>query len=190
MTNLVHATQYNEARLIELVRETALEFGQFVLASGATASYYLDCRKLTMDSRGINQVAAGIWERLADDPPAAVGGMAVGAVPLVAAVLAHADWHGVPLAGFFVRKEAKDHGTRKLVEGPVRPGANAVILEDVVTSGGSCLAAIEAARAFGLVIQRTIAIIDRRPGNHPEFAAAGVQLESLLDVRQLGLESL
>ena len=189
MTNLAPVLEYDESQLIALVREKALEFGQFVLASGATANFYLDCRKLTMDSRGINQVAAGIWKRLAADPPAAIGGMAVGAVPLVAAVLAHADWHGVPLSGFFVRKEAKAHGTRKQIEGSVQPGQRAVILEDVITSGGSCLAAIDAARDFGLVVERAIAIIDRRPGDHPEFTAVGVQLESLLDVRQLGLDS-
>ena len=180
--------EYDEQRLVELVRETALEFGDFVLASGARASYYLDCRKLTMDSRGINQVAAGIWQRLSTDVPASIGGMAVGAVPLVAAVLAHADWHGASLRGFFVRKEAKTHGTRKQLEGVIQLGTRAVILEDVVTSGGSCLAAVEAARAAGLVVERAIAIIDRRPGDHPEFASAGVHLDALLDVRRLGLE--
>jgi orotate phosphoribosyltransferase len=178
---------YQESRLIELVRAHALVFGEFRLASGATANFYLDCRKLTLQSEGANQIAAGIWSRIERDLPDAIGGMAVGAVPIVASVLSLAGWRGVCLAGFFVRKEAKQHGTGKSLEGPVQPGQRAVIVEDVITSGGSCLAAIAAAREFGLVVDRAIAVIDRRPGNHPEFAAAGVDVESLLTIDQLGL---
>ncbi len=178
---------FDESRLIELVRQKALEFGEFRLASGATANFYLDCRKLTLDSEAANQVAAGMWQAMADQLPDAVGGMAVGAVPIVASVLCHAHWHQKSLAGFFVRKEAKSHGTGRRIEGPVQPHQTAIIVEDVVTSGGSCLTAVQAAREFGLKVARAVAIIDRNPGNHPEFAAAGVELQSLLTIDQLGL---
>jgi orotate phosphoribosyltransferase len=180
---------YDERLLIEMVRAKAVEFGTFRLASGQISNFYLDCRKLTLDSAATNLIAAGMWEKFQSEIPSAVGGMAVGAVPIVASVLCLAGSLGVPLLGFFVRKEAKDHGTGKLIEGPVSPGQTAVIVEDVVTTGGSCIAAIEAARAFGLEVTRALAIIDRKPGNHPEFERIGVRLDSLLTIDQLGLKS-
>lgn len=181
--------EYDERQLRELVREKAVQFGKFRLASGQISNFYLDCRKLTLDSACTNLIAAGIWEKLNSKIPTAVGGMAVGAVPIVASLLCLAGRQQIPLLGFFVRKEAKDHGTGKTIEGPVSPGQTAVIVEDVVTTGGSCVAAIQAARDFGLVVTRAITIIDRQPGNHPEFDRVGVRLESLLTIDQLDLKS-
>jgi orotate phosphoribosyltransferase len=185
---MVAATlEYDERLLIDLVREKAVQFGTFRLASGQISNFYLDCRKLTLDSAGCNLVAAGMWEKFQANSPQAVGGMAVGAVPIVASLLCLAGQHNVPLLGFFVRKEAKDHGTSKRVEGPVSAGQTAIVVEDVVTTGGSCIAAIEAAREFGLEITRALAIIDRKPGDHPEFDRIGVKLETLLTIDQLDL---
>ena len=179
---------YNEQKLIELVRTLALQTGQFTLASGKTANFYLDCRKLTLDSEGANVVAEGILEQLAGDMPDAVGGMAIGADPITASVITVAHQRGMPLKGFIVRKEAKQHGTGRQVEGPVSEGQRAVILEDVVTTGGSCLAAIERAREFGLVVDRAIAIVDRQEGAAERFAGMGVRFQSLLNIRQLGID--
>lgn len=179
--------EYDERALIDLVRAKAIQFGTFRLASGQISNFYLDCRKLTLDSAATNLIAAGMWEKIGRDLPAAVGGMAVGAVPIVSAILCFAGLRQIPLAGFFVRKESKDHGTGKRIEGPVEPGQNVVIVEDVVTTGGSCIAAIEAAREYGLRVDRAIAIVDRKPGDHPEFERIGVRLESLLTIDQLDL---
>lgn len=178
---------YNEQRLIELVREKALEVGDFTLASGKKASFYLDCRKLTLDSEGAIQVAAGMWEKIENDVPDAVGGMAVGSVPIAAAIICQAGMLQKQLSGFFVRKDAKQHGTGKLVEGPVSPGQTAVIVEDVVTTGGSSVTAIESAREFGLQINKAITIIDRGQGGAEAFQSIGVELISLLTLEQLGI---
>nr|MCU0978925.1 hypothetical protein [Pirellulaceae bacterium] len=126
---------YDKRALMALVREKALEFGDFTLASGKKASYYLDCRKITLDSRGANLIAEGILELLGDDLPAAIGGMAIGADPITAAVITVAGRQGKSLRGFIVRKEAKTHGKGRDVEGPVSSGDTAVIVEDVVTTG-------------------------------------------------------
>ncbi len=179
--------EYDEQALLELVRIKAIQFGKFRLASGQISNFYLDCRKLTLDSAATNLIAAGMWEKFRDEVPAAVGGMAVGAVPIVASILCFAGLRSVPMCGFFVRREAKDHGTGKRIEGPVEPNQTAIIVEDVVTTGGSCLAAIAAAREFGLQVDRAVTIIDRQPGEHREFERIGVRLESLVTIDQLDL---
>jgi orotate phosphoribosyltransferase len=178
---------YDKERLIELVRELALEFGDFTLASGKKASFYLDCRRLTLDSRGAVQVAEGILELLADRMPDAVGGMAIGADPITAAVITIAGTRGQKLKGFIVRKEAKQHGKGRDVEGPVVSGERVYIVEDVVTTGGSSLAAIEKVEAAGLKVGGVIAIIDRLEGGKEAFAERGYKLESLLTIRDFGI---
>jgi orotate phosphoribosyltransferase len=179
---------YDKKALMALVREKALEFGDFTLASGKKAAYYLDCRKVTLDSAGANLVAEGILELLGDALPDAVGGMAIGADPMTAAVITIAGQRGRLLRGFIVRKQAKEHGKGRVVEGPVQPGDTAVILEDVVTTGGSSLEAIERAEAFGLRVQGVIAIIDRLEGGGEAFARRGCRLQTLLTIRDFGLE--
>lgn len=186
----MNASDDDREELKQLVREHALQLGTFTLASGAEASYYLDCRKLTLHPRGANVIAAGILQRLVDLPqlPDAVGGMAIGADPITAAVVTIAGQRRLPLVGFIVRKEAKGHGTGRQVEGPVCPGQRVVIVEDVITSGGSAIAAVQAARSFGLEVVGVIGIIDRLAGGQQAMAAAGVPLQTLLTVRDFGIE--
>jgi len=179
---------YDKPALMALVREKALEFGDFTLASGKKATYYLDCRKITLDSRGANLIAAGILDLLGENLPDAIGGMAIGADPITAAVITIAGQRGKSLRGFIVRKEAKTHGKGRDVEGPVQNGDTAVIVEDVVTTGGSSLAAIEKAQAAGLKIQGVVAIIDRLEGGAEAFAKAGYSLRTLLTIRDFGIQ--
>ncbi len=113
---------YERDALQALIREKALRFGDFTLASGKKASYYLDCRQITLDAQGARLVGEGMLEVLASDIPDLVGGMAIGADPITAAILTLAGVRGWPLRGVMVRKEAKQHGTGKLVEGPFREG--------------------------------------------------------------------
>ena len=120
--------------------------------------------------------------------PDAVGGMSIGADPVTGAVVTMAGVAGLPLKGFMVRKEPKDHGLQKYIEGPVEPGQRVVIVEDVVTTGGSSLLAIERAQEFGLVVERVVAVIDRLAGAEAAFAAQGIPLESLVTIRDLGIE--
>ena len=134
---------YDRQALIELIRQQALQFGDFTLASGKKASFYLDCRKVTLDSRGARLIGAGMLELLADDLPPLVGGMAIGADPITASILTLAGAQDIPLRGVIVRKESKEHDTGRFVEGPYESGEELVIVEDVVTTGGSSLKAIE-----------------------------------------------
>jgi orotate phosphoribosyltransferase len=178
---------YDKPALMQLIRELALQTGQFKLASGKMSSYYLDCRRVTLDSRGANLIADGMLELLNKDPPDAVGGMAIGADPITAALITVAGREGQRLKGFIVRKEAKQHGTGRDVEGPVQPGESAYIVEDVVTTGASSLAAIEKAEAFGLKIRGVLAVIDRLEGGAQTLNARGYSLQTLLTIRDFGL---
>src|SRR5262245_15296195 len=125
---------YDRATLMELVRQLALSLGDFTLASGKKSKYYLDCRKVTLDSAGANLIADGMLELLGANLPDAVGGMAIGADPITAALITVAGRSGKKLRGFIVRKEAKQHGTGRDVEGPVSAGESVVIVEGVVTT--------------------------------------------------------
>jgi len=179
---------YDKPKLIALVREKALRFGQFTLASGKQASFYLDGRQVTLDSVGAPLIAEGILDLLGQPLPQAVGGLAIGADPITAAVVTMAGMRGWSLKGFMVRKEAKTHGTGRYVEGPVSPGDKVVIVEDTMTTGGSALLAIERAEAFGLVVQHVVTVIDRLEGGAQQLAARGYKLSSLLTVRDFGID--
>src|SRR5688572_1628798 len=179
---------YDRDALVALVREQALKFGDFTLASGKKASFYLDCRKVTLDSRGAILIAEGILELLGDRLPDAIGGMAIGADPITAAVITLAGQRRQLLKGFIVRKEAKTHGTGRDVEGPITPGDSAIIVEDTVTTGGSSLAAIEKVEAAGMKVLGVVAIVDRLEGGGEAFAQRGYRLQSLLTIRDFGLE--
>jgi orotate phosphoribosyltransferase len=178
---------YDKQALVERVKAKSLEFGNFTLASGKTASFYLDCRRVTLDSEGARLIGEGMLELLDEQFPDAVGGMAIGADPITGAVITLAGLRGRALKGFIVRKEAKEHGKGRDVEGPVEPGDTAVIVEDVVTTGGSSLRAIDRVEAFGLKVLGVLAVVDRLEGGAEAFAARGIPLRSLLTIRDLGI---
>jgi orotate phosphoribosyltransferase len=178
---------YDREALKQLILQKALRFGEFTLASGKKASYYLDCREITLDSQGARLVGEGMLDLLAGDVPALVGGMAIGADPITAAILTLAGMKNVPLRGVMVRKEAKQHGTGKFVEGPFQAGESLVIVEDVVTTGGSSLLAIDRCEAVGLKVKRVLAIIDRLEGGREAFAAKGYELTTLFTVKDFGV---
>lgn len=179
---------FERQALVDLVREFALEFGEFTLASGKKASFYLDCRRVTLHPSGANLIAEGILELLDGKLPDAIGGMAIGADPITAAVITVAGQRNLPLRGFIVRKESKLHGKGRDVEGPVQAGDRVVIVEDTVTTGGSSLKAIERVEAAGLEVQGVVAVIDRLEGGREAFAERGYSLSSLLTVQDLGID--
>jgi orotate phosphoribosyltransferase len=176
--------------LVDMIATRALKRGTFRLASGREASFYLDAKQVVLDARGSMLVGRAILERLkAIGPlPAAVGGMSIGADPITSAVVTMAGVADIPLKGFLVRKEPKDHGTQRYIEGPVEPGQRVVIVEDVVTTAGSSLVAIDRALEFGLVVERVVVVIDRLAGGRAALAARGIPLESLVTIRDLGIE--
>lgn len=182
------------SELIDLLEREALQRGQFTLASGKQASYYLDCRRITLHPQGaplIGNCMLNVIQSTASETgvmPQAVGGMAIGADPITASVVTTAGLQDIPLYGFMVRKEPKGHGTGRQVEGPVEPGQKVVIVEDVITSGGSALQAVEAARTFGLEVLYVLAIIDRLAGGQEAFARQGLELKTLTTIRDFGIE--
>jgi len=179
---------YDKQKLIDLIREKALKFGDFTLASGKKAKYYLDGKQVTLDAAGAMLIGEGILELLGDKLPVAVGGMAIGADPITAAVITMAGVRGAPLKGILVRKEAKGHGTQQYIEGPVKPGDDIVVVEDVVTTGGSSLLAIDRIEAAGLKVKHVICIIDRMEGGAEAFQSRGYPFTSLLTIRDFGIE--
>jgi orotate phosphoribosyltransferase len=181
---------FDKQALVELVCAKALQRGQFTLASGKTSTYYLDGKQVTLDAQGAHLVGLGMLDLLGPDWPDAVGGMSIGADPIVAAMLTLAGVQRRPLKGFLVRKQAKGHGTNRYIEGPVVPGETAVVVEDVVTTGGSSLLAIERAVEFGLRVTGVLAMVDRLEGGAAAFREAGYWFRSLLTIRDLGVEPL
>ncbi len=146
------ATGFDRGRLIALLKRDALRTGTFTLASGRISHYYVDGRTVTLSAEGAAEVGAGVLELISDLPNVGVvGGLTMGADPIVGATLAVAGAGGRPgMLGFLVRKEAKGHGTGKLVEGPLKPGTDVVIVDDVATTGGSSLQAVAAVEGDGV----------------------------------------
>jgi orotate phosphoribosyltransferase len=170
--------------LLDLVLEVSFRRQRVTLASGAESDFYLDLRQTLMRPRGVALAGALVLDRLLAGPPVqAVGGMAVGAVPLVSAVLAAAAARdpATPLLGFFVRKAPKQHGLAKRIEGAFEAGQTVALLEDTVTTGGSTLEALELVEAEGGKVARVFCIVDRGEGAADAFAARGVELEALFN---------
>ena len=178
--------------LIALLKRDALKTGEFTLASGRTSHYYVDGRKVTLSAEGAAIVAAGVLGALMERPEVeAVGGLTMGADPIVGATLALASsWGRTNLKGFLVRKEAKGHGTGRLVEGPVDSGMAVAIVEDVTTTGGSALKAVEAAEAMGCTVSCVIAMLDRLEGAAGTFADRGLAYHALVTIEDLGVAPL
>lgn len=178
--------------LIALLRRDALRTGTFTLASGRTSHYYVDGRTVTLSAEGAATIGRRVLDLLADHPDVeAVGGLTMGADPIVGATLAVAGAGARPaLRGFLVRKEAKGHGTGRLVEGPLSPGMVVAIVDDVATTGGSSLTAVDAVEAIGCEVRLVIAVLDRLEGAAAAFAARGVPFRSLVTIRDLGVEPL
>lgn len=178
---------YDKPQLLALFRERALKFGDFTLASGRKASYYLDGKQITLHSTGLRLVAQGLLDLLGDVEFDAIGGMSIGADPIIGALLAVAAERGRDLCGFLVRKEAKGHGTGKYIEGPVKPDSRVVIVDDVVTTGGSSLQAIDRIVEFGCQVVQVVAIVDRMEGGAANFAARQLPFRALLQVTDFGI---
>ncbi|HVC79075.1 MAG TPA: orotate phosphoribosyltransferase [Chloroflexota bacterium] len=179
--------QAQRARLNELIRERAVRHGDFVLRSGARSSFYLDCRQVTLHPEGAYLSAILILDRLRAMPIHAVGGPALAAVPIVGAVCALSFVQGRPLAGFVVRKEAKDHGTGNLIEGPLPPGSTVALVEDTLTTGGELLRAAAAVREQGCLVAGAICLIDRGAGALDTLHEHGIPAQALFSLADLGI---
>lgn len=167
-------------RLREIVRELSVIEGEITLSSGETSQFYFDMRRTACDPEGSNLIADLILDSLAQDDVDFIGGLEVGAVPIVACVSQKSFQTGRPIPAFYVRKKPKEHGTRRAVEGQIREGGRVVIVDDVTTSGGSVMRAVEAAREFGCTVVKVITVVDRQEGAAERFAAEGCPFVALL----------
>ncbi len=168
--------------LLDLILEVSFRREKVTLSSGVQSDFYLDLRQTLMRPRGVALAGALVYEQLKSGTPVeSVGGMAVGAVPLVSAVLAAAEAvdPGTPLLGFFVRKEKKGHGLGRQIEGAFSPGQTVALVEDTVTTGGSTLQALDLVEEAGGKVARVICLVDRGEGGADAFEQRGVLLESL-----------
>ena len=176
------------AQLLELILKVSFEKRAVTLSSGKASDFYLDLRQTLM--RPLGQKLAGelmLAKLMAGPWVDAVGGMAVGAVPLVSAILAAAAHHdpGTKLLGFFVRKEAKKHGLGRQIEGGFAAGQSVALVEDTTTTGDSTLEAFDLVRAAGGKVARVLCIVDRSEGAAEAFAARGLALEALFTRKDL-----
>jgi orotate phosphoribosyltransferase len=151
----------------------------FKLASGRISPYYIDCRPVTHSAQGLFLIGEIFWELLRDQEVEAAGGLTMGADPLAHALALTSYLKGRPLNAFSVRKAPKEHGAGGLVVGDVQPGDRVVVLEDVVTTGGSTLKAIKAAQDFGLQVLRVLILVDRQEGGREAVAAVIPRVEAV-----------
>ena len=180
----------DSSQLIALLLERSVKHGSFVLASGAHSSYYIDARLTTMSAKGLALIGRlGLQAiRSAGWPVKAVGGLTMGADPVAYAIARATADEGSTIEAFSVRKTAKDHGTARRIEGNFRPGDEVVIVEDVITSGGSARQAIEAVESEGGKVQGILAVVDREEGGRAKLESLGYQVVALTTVTQLGLK--
>ena len=174
-------------RLVALLLERSFRVGDFVLSSGARSRFYIDCRTTTTHAEG--QAVVGrlglLALRRAGLRPDSVGGLTLGADP-VAYAIAHASWlAGDPVHAFTVRKEPKAHGTGKRVEGCFQAGNRVVVVEDVITTGGSALRAIDAVEAEGGTVIAVLSLVDREEGGREAIEARGYPVHALVGVGEL-----
>jgi len=178
--------QHEAARstLIAELREHALVIGEVTLSSGQQASYYVDARRALLRPAGFLAAGELIAAAAAKAGAEAVGGPVMAAIPLACAAIAVPE--GNRLTGFFVRKERKEHGLQRWVEGPVERGARCLVVEDTVTTGGSTVAAIERIRSEGLDIVGALCVVDRLAGGGGAIAeAAAAPFEALVTIDEL-----
>ncbi|UOE43135.1 orotate phosphoribosyltransferase [Agromyces larvae] len=175
-------------RLIDHISADAVFHGDFTLTSGKKATYYVDLRKVSLDHRVAPLIGQVMIDLIAEVPDvAAVGGMTMGADPIAAAVLHQGAARGLAYDAFVVRKEPKDHGRGKQVEGPDLEGKRVIVLEDTSTTGGSPLKAIEALRKVGAEVVAVAVVVDRDTGAREVIEAAGVPYLYAIGLADLGL---
>ncbi len=170
------------ARLVALLRERSFERKKVVLASGKESDFFIDCKQTILTAEGHALVGELMFDALGELPPCqAVAGVELGGCPLASAVSLISFQRGRPLPAFYVRKEQKDHGSKRLVEGDraIVLGMPVVVLEDVITTGGSTLKAVDKLAQAGVKVVGVVALVDRLEGGREAIEQAGLPLVSI-----------
>ncbi|MGV1014606.1 MAG: orotate phosphoribosyltransferase [Methyloceanibacter sp.] len=166
-------------KLFALLQRLAFRRGRVVLASGRESDYYFDMKPAMLDPEGASLLAESILQEIDGVRADCIGGIEMGAVPLIAPVAMRSPDFGRNLPGFFVRKAVKDHGTKKRVDGTDIAGKTVVILEDVTTTGGSAMDAVNAVQEAGAKVALVLSILDRGEGAAELYTQAGIPFKSL-----------
>lgn len=171
--------------LIDLFCQLAYQEGDFLLSSGQKSSYYINSKPVTLHPQGAVAVGELLLNMLPEDVQA-VGGLTLGADPIVTAVSVVSAYEERPISALIVRKEAKGHGTQAYIEGPTLPqGAKVVVLEDVVTTGQSAMKAVERLRAVGYEVNQIVALVDRLQGGAEFYQSMGLKFEALFSIEEI-----
>ncbi len=175
-------------RLVKLLMEKSFMYSEepkFKLSSGKLSRYYINCKPVTMSPEGLYLIGNLLFELVKDEDITAAGGLTLGADPLAYALSYTSYLKNKPIKAFVVRKEAKEHGTQRLIEGDVSEGERVVILEDVITTGSSTLKAINAAISSGLVVKGVVALVDREEGGKENIEKMGIKVASITNRTEL-----
>jgi orotate phosphoribosyltransferase len=178
-------TGADRARLVAIVKDRSFQNGpEMKLASGRTSTFYFNMKPTMLHPEGAHLIGSLVLDTLGGEPADYVGGLEMGAVPIATAACTVSHSRGVPLPAFFVRKQAKEHGTQSLIEGLPRgetlSGKRVVLVEDVTTTGGSALKAAQAVKNAGGAIKCVITVVDRQEGAAEAFNAAGLTFRPIL----------
>lgn len=170
-------------RLGEIILERSFKYSDnppFTLASGRQSNYYFNCKPTTLDPEGMNLIGGIIFDMVKDSSITAAGGLTLGADPIANALSVISYQKGKPIKSFIVRKDVKDHGTKSAIEGNVKTGDRVLIIDDVITTGGSTITAIEQAKRAGLVVDGVITLIDREEGGRENIQKHVENIRSIL----------
>jgi orotate phosphoribosyltransferase len=173
-------------RLLEVFKERAFSFGKFTLASGKESSYYVNSKKAIFHSEVVSLLGDVLWEATRELNIDAAGGLEVGAIPMAVTLAQRYHREGRPLEGFFVRKQAKSHGSKEMIEGVLKAGMRVAVLDDVLTTGGSVLQAVAEIEKAGAEIVSVVCIVDRLEGARE--ALAKYDYRPIFTIRDFGVE--
>ena len=171
--------------LLDLIVKYAYVEGDFVLSSGAKSDYYINCKQVTLRAEGALALGRLLFQLLPEDT-AAVAGLTLGADPMVSAVSIVSAWSSNPIPALIIRKKPKGHGTQAYIEGPsLTPGAKIVVLEDVVTTGGSALTAVERLQDAGYQVRQILSLVDREQGGSELYQSRGIDFQALFSIKEI-----
>jgi orotate phosphoribosyltransferase len=174
---------YKRQKLLGIISRASLLLGrEFRLTSGGSSNFFIDLKKTMLDPEGASLLADLLFDKIRDEDVDCIGGMETGAIPIVAVVCMR-SWPERPIKGFFIRKEAKGHGTDHRVDGLLDRGSRVILFEDVTTTGSSVMRAVDQTRQFQCTILKVIAVVDRLEGAEENFRQAGITFEALFTRR-------
>lgn len=178
-------TTKTKQSLLKILKEKSVIHGRITLSSGKESSYYVDAKMTSLDSEGVVLASKIFFRQLKGID--CVGGPTLGADPFLGAILYECHKKKRPMTAFIVRKKSKEHGTMKLIEGPLKPGCRVAVLEDVITSGNSVFQAIQTVEEFGAKVVKVLALLDREEGGREFLEQNGYPLFSIFKKSDLGL---